>query len=132
MHTTKGIDLGLLMLRLGVGLFMLIGHGWGKLIGFPQLLDRFPDPIGLGPGLSLVLAVFAEVVCSVLLVLGLGTRLAAVPLLITMVVAAFIIHADDPWVKQELALMYAIPYFSLIFTGAGRFSLDELIANRRA
>jgi putative oxidoreductase len=64
-------------------------------------------------------------------VVGLGTRFAAVPLLITMLIAAFVIHADDPWGKQEFALMYAIPYLTLIFTGGGRFALERLIRIRR-
>ncbi len=124
-------SVGLLVLRLGIGGFMLVAHGWGKLTGFSTLLDRFPDPIGLGPGVSLTLAVFAEVVCSLLLVLGLGTRFAAVPLLITMLVAAFVVHADDPWSKQEFALLYAIPFLTLVFTGGGRFALDRFVKLKR-
>jgi putative oxidoreductase len=124
-------SLGLLVLRLGVGGIMLTAHGWGKLVSYPTLLDRFPDPIGLGPGVSLTLAVFAEVFCSLLIVLGLGTRFAAVPLLITMLVAAFVVHGDDPWAKKELALLYAIPFLTLIFTGGGRFALERFVKVRR-
>lgn len=131
MKDTTLTSIGLLSLRLGIGLFMLIGHGWGKLAGFSDLAGRFPDPIGIGSTPSLVLAIFAEVICSALLVVGLGTRFAAVPLLITMLVAAFVIHADDPWSKQEFALMYAIPYLTLILTGGGRFALERLIRIRR-
>ena len=122
---------GLLVLRLGVGAMMLLLHGWGKLMAYGSLADRFPDPIGLGPQISLFLAVFAEVGCAVLIIVGLGTRLAAGPLLVTMVVAALVVHADDPWSKKELALLYAVPLVTLILTGPGRFSLDELIMRRR-
>jgi putative oxidoreductase len=44
-----------------------------------------------------------------------------------MLVAAFIIHADDPFRKQEFALLYAVPYLTLILTGGGKFSIDALI-----
>lgn len=131
MKSTTLNDIGLLILRLGVGSFMLVAHGWGKLANFGELATKFPDPIGLGPTVSLVLAVFAEFVCALLLILGLGTRFAAVPLLVTMLVAAFVVHADDPWSKQEFALLYAIPFLALIFTGGGRFSLERLIRFRR-
>jgi putative oxidoreductase len=120
-------SIGLLILRIGIGLFMLVAHGWGKLVNFGDLAGRFPDPIGLGSGLSLTLAVFAEVLCAILIVVGLGTRFAAVPLLITMLVAAFVVHADDPWAKKEFALLYAIPFLTLVFTGGGQYALDRFV-----
>ncbi|MGD8439942.1 MAG: DoxX family protein [Holophagae bacterium] len=127
MKKTTWNDIGLLVLRVGVGAFMLVAHGWGKLVGFGDLAGQFPDPIGLGSTVSLVLAIFAEVLCALLVVLGLGTRFAAVPLLVTMLVAAFVVHADDPWGKKEFALLYAIPFVTLIFTGGGRYALDAVI-----
>jgi len=127
MRNDTWISLGLLVLRVGVGAFMLVGHGWGKLLGFTELSGSFPDPIGVGSTLSLTLAILAEVLCSLLLIVGLGTRFAAVPLLITMLIAAFVVHADDPWAKQEFALLYAIPYITLLLTGGGRFALDRVV-----
>lgn len=124
-------SIGLLVLRLGVGLMMLVAHGWGKLVGFSDLAEKFPDPLGIGPTTTLVLAIFAEVVCALLIVVGLGTRFAAVPLLVTMLVAAFVVHADDPWARQEFALLYAIPFLTLVFTGGGRFALDSIIKIKR-
>ena len=132
MKSDLSTSLGLLVLRLGAGGFLLAAHGWGKLIGFSDLAGRFPDPIGLGSGISLTLAVFAEAICSLLLVLGLGTRFAAIPPLITMLVAAFVVHGSDPWAKKEFALLYAIPFLTLIFTGGGRFALERFVASIRS
>lgn len=104
---------------------MLFGHGWGKLAGFSDISQRFPDPLGFGsPALSLGLAVFAEAFCAAAVMVGFATRFAALPLVVTMVVAALVIHADDPWAKKELALLYAVPFITLAFTGAGKFSVD--------
>lgn len=119
-----GTAFGLLVLRLALGGMMLAAHGWPKLATFSDRFDSFPNPIGIGSGPSLILAVFAEVFCSLAVMLGLFTRAAAVPLLITMLVAAFIVHADDPFQRQEFALLYAVPFFMLVFTGAGAYSLD--------
>ena len=130
MNETRN-DIGLLILRVGIGAFMLAAHGWGKLANFGELAGTFPDPIGLGSTISLLLAIFAEVLCALLIIIGLGTRFAAVPLLITMLVAAFVVHADDPWGKKEFALLYAIPFLTLIFSGGGRFALDAVIRRRR-
>lgn len=123
----KKIDLSLLILRIAGGGLMLT-HGVVKiapLLGSEPI--QFPDPIGLGATPSLLLTVFAEVVCAVFLILGLFTRLAAVPLLITMLVAAFIVHASDPFVKQELPLLYTTIYLVLLIAGAGKISIDNLI-----
>lgn len=129
-HPT-GLSVGLLILRLGVGSMMLFAHGYGKLTGLINCRGgSFPDPIGLGNTLSMVLATSAEFGCSLLIVLGLATRLAAIPLVITMSVAVFVVHADDPWSKKEFALLYLVPCLALFFTGAGRFSLDAALGRR--
>ena len=104
---------------------MLYAHGWPKLASFSEKSGGFPDPLGIGSPASLTLAVFAEVLCALALMLGLFTRAAAIPLLITMLVAAFIVHGDDPFQKKEFALLYAIPFLALILTGAGTYSVDS-------
>lgn len=124
------VDFGILILRLTIGPMMLFGHGWGKFANFAQISSKFPDPIGVGPEFSLGLAVFSEFFCSMAIIIGLKTRWFSIPLLITMLVAVFIVHADDPWSKQEFGLLYAIPYLSLIFLGSGRFSIDQLIERK--
>ena len=124
-------DLGLLLLRLSFGGLMLT-HGIPKLLGFAEKADGFPDPIGLGSAVALSLAVFAEVVCAAMVVLGAFTRLAVVPLIVTMAVAAFIIHADDPLGRKELALLYLGAYLAIGLLGAGRFSVDARLPKRFA
>lgn len=124
-------SLGLLVLRVGVGTMMAAGHGWQKLLMFGARSGSFPDPLGVGSQLSLALALFAELLCSIFVILGLGTRLAAIPPLFTMLVAAFVIHADDPWAKKELALLYAVPFLVLLLAGGGSYSLDALLWRRR-
>lgn len=124
-------DIGLLILRVGFGCLMLV-HGFQKVGKFSELTDKFPDPLGMGSQLSLISAIGSEVGCSILLIIGLGTRLAAIPLAFTMLVAWFIVHADDPWQKQELAAVYLTVYVCLIFTGGGKFSLDHLLFGKQS
>ncbi len=99
-----------------------------KLFGGGEI--KFADPFGIGPVASLVLVVFAEVICSVLIMLGLFTRAAVIPLMITMGVAYFSIHFSDEFRSQEKAIMYGITYIALFFTGAGRYSLDGLLTQK--
>ena len=131
MNKEKLLSIGLLLLRVSVGLMMLLGHGIAKLKGFSQMVDNFPDP-GMGSQLSLISAIGAEVGCSLLLILGVGTRFACIPLAFTMIVALFIVHADDPWKVKELAAAYLAIYATLALTGGGHFSLDDVIRRRRA
>lgn len=128
----KLLDLGLLILRLGAGGFMLFAHGLQKLLNYSELSGKFPDPLGfLGGELSLILAIFAEFLCSALVTLGLVTRLAALPLCATMFVAAFLVHGDDPFAKKELALLYLAVFAFLALSGGGTFSLDTVLRRRR-
>lgn len=121
--------LSVLLLRLAAGGFMLT-HGYPKLQRMLAGDFQFADPIGVGPEISLGLAVFAEFLCSLLLVLGLGTRLATIPLIVTMAVAAFIAHGADPFGRKEMALLYLVVYVVLLLTGSGKYSVDRLISGK--
>ena len=97
---------------------------------FTQDPIKFADPIGIGMGSSLALTVFAEVLCAFLIMIGLGTRLATIPLIITMLVAVFVIHWADPFGDKEMALLYLIPYLAILFLGPGKISLDSIIKSK--
>lgn len=127
-----GLDVGLLLLRVSVASLMVVQHGWPKFASWSAKSATFADPLGVGPATSLALAIFAELFCAAAVGLGLATRLAAVPVVITMLVAAFVVHADDPFQKKEFALLYALPALTLVLTGPGRFSLDALLRWPRA
>ena len=124
------IDMALLVLRIMVGLTMLT-HATPKLekLSADGPLS-FGDPLNIGPGPSLMLTVFAEFVCSLLIIAGLATRFAVIPLIVTMLVAAFLVHRTDGFSKQELAVLYLLIYFTLFVLGSGRYSLDRVIENK--
>lgn len=118
---------GLLCVRVTFGGLMLAAHGLPKLMKYGELSETFPSVLGMPSSLALPLAIFAEVFCSALVVLGLVTRLALLPLIFTMPVAIFIIHGGDPFGDKEMAILYLIPFIALFFTGPGKFSLDHFI-----
>lgn len=124
------IDVGLLILRITVVGFMLT-HGYPKLMRLISgETESFSSIMGMGPELSLLLAVFAEFLCAVLIFFGLFTRLAAIPLMITMAVAAFHVHADDPFATKEKALLFLLIFTFLLITGGGRYSIDNILYNK--
>ncbi|WP_250631200.1 DoxX family protein [Rhodoflexus caldus] len=122
--------IALLVLRVGFGLLML-PHGLAKWQRLSAGETSFADPIGIGEYPSLLLAVFAEVICSVLLTLGLLHRLALLPLIILTAVAAFIVHAQDALDVKEHALLYLFAYLPMWWLGAGKYSLDALLFGLR-
>ena len=128
--STIWADIGLLLFRIAFGGMMLLGHGWGKLANFGEKAVQFPSVLGLGSASTLGLAVFAEFFCALALILGLASRLALIPLIVTMAVAAFVIHGVDPFGKKELALVYLCAYIGIFFIGPGRYSLDTVIAKK--
>ncbi len=126
---TTGI--ALLVARVGIALLMLT-HGLPKLMMlFSGAPVQFPPVMGLSSELSLGLTVLAEVGCSLLLLAGFATRLATIPLIITMLVAVFVIHAADPISVKEPALHYLLVYVALLFAGSGQYSIDYLLQNRK-
>ena len=125
------VDAGLLVLRLGVGALMLT-HGVPKLIRlFSSEEITFGDPLGFGPEATLVFAVFAEFLCSILIMIGLGTRLAAIPLILTMSTAFFVAHAGDPFQRKELAAIYLVIFLVLLVIGSGKYSLDYYFLKKK-
>lgn len=118
---------GLAILRIGLGLGMLLGHGWPKLMAFSERAGKFSDPLGLGSPLSLALIVFAEVLCAGLVVLGIFTRLASIPIIFGMGVVVFVVNHGDLLGKGELAAVYAIGFIALLIGGGGNLSLGRMI-----
>jgi putative oxidoreductase len=129
-RTSNRVDIGLLLARIGIALLMLT-HGLPKMATlFSGDPIQFPPVMGMGPELSLGLTVFAEVFCSILILAGFATRLAAVPLIVTMLVAVLVIHASDAFAQKEMALHYIIAYFVLFIAGSGKYSVDYLLQRR--
>lgn len=123
-------DLALLTGRVALSVLMLT-HGLPKLqMLFAGDAIQFPAVFGMTARISLALAVFAEVACSILILVGFATRLATLPLITTMLIAAFSIHGADVFEKKELALLYLGGYIVLLFAGSGRYSLDQLLLRR--
>ena len=120
-------DAGLLVLRLWLGGSMFWLHGWGKLSGLFAGKTSFADPLGIGEIPSFLLAIFAEAVCSLLLVFGVFTRLAALVLAFTMGVAFFVVHGMkfSGLGNGEMAWMYLAGYVVLFVAGAGKYSVDK-------
>ncbi|MCK9291125.1 MAG: DoxX family protein [Bacteroidales bacterium] len=126
-HHSNIVDIWLLINRMLLSAFMLT-HGTPK---FLKLLEgspyRFSDPLSLGVGVSLTLAVVSEFVAPIFILFGLGARLASIPVIFTMITAAFVVHSSDPFATRELALLYLLGFSWILALGPGRYSVDKMI-----
>jgi putative oxidoreductase len=126
-------DIGLLIVRVMAGFSLFLRHGIEKATGFSQMAAHFPDPLHIGSTPSLAFALLSDAICSLLIIVGLGTRFAAAVIAVNLTVAFTLVHrmafsgprgGELPWVYLAIALM-------LFFTGPGRFSLDYAIGRPR-
>lgn len=124
-YSDNGITFATLLLRLAMG-GLIIPHGYSKLINFAAKSSTFTDPFHIGHATSMALVIFAEFFCGVFVVLGLFTRLACIPLIITMAVIVFLINKGN-FGEAELAALFLAGFMALLFTGAGKISIDKLI-----
>ena len=124
-NTTK-VSLLLLAVRISFGI-LLMNHGIQKWTNFQELSAVFPDPLGVGSPLSLGLAIFGELACSMAFIIGFLYRLAMIPMVFTMAVAFFVIHGNDPFATKELAFVYLVVFILMYIIGPGKFAVDRWI-----
>ena len=124
-NTTKA-SLLLLAVRIIFGI-LLMNHSIQKWSNFQELSTAFPDPLGIGSPISLGLAIFGELVCSMAFIVGFLYRLAMIPMIFTMIVAFFIVHANDAFAVKEMAFIYLVVFIVMYIAGPGKFSIDHII-----
>lgn len=117
-------NLALLILRLGFGGFMLT-HGIPKINRLFESPIKFADPFGIGETPTLILTIIGEVVAPIFIIIGFKTKWAAVPSVITMAVAAFVIHAKDDLGTKEHALLFMFAFLAILLAGPGKYSVDR-------
>jgi putative oxidoreductase len=118
-----GSSIGLLLLRI-LPSSLLLTQVWSKLSGLNEAIGDHPVFFDLSGPPGLVSAILFETLCPLLLILGLGTRLAALPLVGFMSVTAMIVHSGQPLTIREPELLFVSAFLPLLFTGAGEYSLD--------
>ena len=125
------VNFALFILRVGISLLMLT-HAYPKVLNlFGDEPVKFISLFGMSAAVTISLVLFAELVCSVLVFIGMFTRLAVIPLMTTMLVAVFHFHLDDLFAVKEKAILYLLVYTALLLTGAGKFSVDYLLSGRK-
>jgi putative oxidoreductase len=127
-NSTPAASFGLLLMRLGAGALLIYGHGWPKLVHFAERAGRFPDPLRLGHDRSLMLAIFAELACAALVMIGFATRFASAVIVGLFAVILLMVTRGAPYTERELAMVYCVPFLCLVFTGGGAYALDARYA----
>jgi putative oxidoreductase len=126
-YNAGAFNTALLVLRVGFGV-LLAHHGYQKFSNFHQTEGFMMDFMGIGKAATTGLVIFAELFCAILVILGLFTRLACIPIIILFCVIIFKVTGADYFGKSELPTAYIIPFIALLFTGAGKISVDHMIS----
>ena len=122
-------DMASLLIRLIFG-GLFVYHGYTIIKSYDEMLPMFNDIIGIGSKLSFNLVIFAQFFCGLLITIGLLTRLAVIPIFITMAVAYFIAHAKDSFQVKELAFIFLLLSLVIFVLGSGKFSVDKLFSKK--
>lgn len=122
--TTKSFDLGMLLFRILVSISMINTHGIKKLLHFEETVAHIPDPFGMGGELSTYIALLANIVCPIFVIVGLFTRPAVLPILSVTLMGFFVVHFNDPWPVKDVPLMYSLAYLLILYFGPGKISVD--------
>ncbi|KKB62907.1 LysR family transcriptional regulator [Robbsia andropogonis] len=130
--TWFNVDLGLLFLRTSASILLLAVHGWPKIINYTSQLQLIEDPLKIGRWFSLDFAIFAEVICPILMIVGIATRLAALPILIIIVMAVAIVHPDWSLAEGQFAWMLLIIFATVAIAGPGKYALSEAVIKRQS
>lgn len=119
-------DVATLFLRLIFG-GLFVYYGYQKVVAFNDISPNFPDLIGIGGKLSFILVIFAELGCGLFVLVGFLTRLTIIPIFITMFVAYFIAHANDPFTVKQIAFVYLLLAIVIFVLGSGKYSIDNVL-----
>ncbi|RKU02064.1 LysR family transcriptional regulator [Burkholderia sp. Nafp2/4-1b] len=123
-------DLGLLFLRVSASLLLIVVHGLPKVIHYTSEAAAIEDPFHLGRTLSILFAIFAELVCPIFMIVGLWTRVAALPVMIVTIVALVFVHPDWSLRDGQFAWMLLILFGTVAIAGAGRYALPNVVRRR--
>ncbi|MCZ2458892.1 MAG: DoxX family protein [Chitinophagales bacterium] len=126
-YSDLSFNLSMFLLRIGFAGFLFLDHGMMKVNAYEKMKDQFSDPIGLGSHPSLLLALFAEVICTVLWAAGLMTRLVSFILVLHFLTIVFIVHGGTALHEREMPILYLIVSVVTLLCGPGKWSLDRLI-----
>ena len=124
-YSAFAFNTSLLLLRVVFGILMM-SHGYDKLVHFNERKSDFYNLFGIGSTSSLVLSIFAEFFCALFLIIGLFTRVVALPLVINMSVALFSVHNMDFFNTGEKATLFLAGFLTILFCGPGRVSVDGI------
>jgi putative oxidoreductase len=125
MNESTRQDLGLLFLRISGALFLLWVHGLPKLLNYSEQLQLIEDPFHLGANITLLLAIFAEVLCPLLIIVGVLVRLACLPILAVLLIALLVVHPEWTLFEAQFGWLLLIIFTTLLISGPGRLVLSQ-------
>lgn len=124
------VDLALLLFRVILSISLIGTHGLKNIIHFDAASRELPDPFGMGPLFSVVMAILSDVVCALLVLVGCITRFAILPILMLTLTGLFVVHIKDSAVIRDVPLIYSLSFLLLFYLGPGKYSVDQILFSK--
>ena len=125
-YSAGAFNFAMLVMRAGFA-GLVLPHGYDKLVNFASIEKQMINFLGIGQTMSLALVIFSEFFCALFVLFGLFTRLATIPLIISMTVAVTMAHKGRIFADGEHAALYAVAFFVLLLVGPGKISADGMM-----
>jgi putative oxidoreductase len=126
-YSANAVNAGMLVLRLGLGIIMLVNYGFHKITHFSETARHMPNLLGMGTTVNTSLIIFAEFFCSLFIILGLFTRFACIPLIIAMCVVLYKVTHLDFFGQGEKAALFLTGFIAILLIGPGKVSVDSMM-----
>jgi len=114
------------LFRVAVSFELIIVHGLKKIgigVASAEIVD---NPFGLPYVLNDFFAI-ANLICPLFIIIGLGTRIACIPIIVVTLTGYFIVHSGGTLVVRDIPFMYSMAFLLIAFTGGGHCSWDNII-----
>jgi len=128
---TKLNNIVLLFFRIAISFELIYAHGLKKIGIGTALAEVVPNPLGMPEALNQAFATAANLIMPIFIILGLMTRIATLPILAVTLTGYFVLHFNDPILVKDVPLVYSLCFLLIFFTGAGKYSLDHYIIDKK-
>lgn len=120
----------MLFFRVAASLEMIFVHGFKKLGIGVAAAEKVPNPLHLPESFNYAFAVSANLFFPFLVLIGLCTRMATLPILAVTLTGYFILHWHDAALIRDTPFIYGIIFLLILFLGPGKYSIDNYISKK--
>lgn len=121
-------NIAMLLFRVAFAIELMLVHGLKKINVNGRAAELIPNPLGFPDWFNQAFATAAMLIFPFFILIGLFTRLAALPALAVTLTGYFVVHAHDVLAARDGPFTYSIMLLLILVLGAGKYSVDSYLA----